>query len=61
MDILSLNEICLSSVSRLLLKKKKIALLRGFPGGRVDKNPPANAGDKSSIPGLGTFHMPRSN
>ena len=25
----------------------------GFPGGSVVKNPPANAGDKSSIPGLG--------
>ena len=25
------------------------------------KNPPANAGDKSSIPGLGRSHMPRSN
>ena len=23
------------------------------------KNPPANAGDMSSIPGLGRFHMPR--
>ena len=25
----------------------------GFPGGSVVKNPPANAGDKGSIPGLG--------
>ena len=24
---------------------------RGFPGGTVDKNPPANAGDVGSIPG----------
>ena len=26
---------------------------RGFPGGLVVKNPPANAGDSGSIPGLG--------
>ena len=25
----------------------------GFPGGSVVKNPPANAGDAGSIPGLG--------
>ena len=27
--------------------------MRGFPGGSVVKNPPANAGDMGSIPGLG--------
>ena len=32
-----------------------------FPGGPVVKNPPANVGDMGSIPGLGTFHMPRGN
>ena len=32
-----------------------------FPGGTVDKNPPANAGDTGSIPGLGRFHMVWSN
>ena len=32
-----------------------------FPGGTVDKNPPANAGDMGSIPGLGRSHMPWSN
>ena len=26
---------------------------RGFPGGLVVKNPPVNAGDTGSIPGLG--------
>ena len=31
------------------------------PGGTVVKNPPANAGDTGSIPGLGRSHMPRSN
>ena len=29
----------------------------GFPGGPVDKNPPANAGDTGSISGLGRPHM----
>ena len=32
-----------------------------FPGGAVVENLPANAGDKGSSPGLGGFHMPRSN
>ena len=39
---------------------KKTAGL-GFAGGAVVKNPPANAGDKGSSPGLGRPHMPRSN
>ena len=34
---------------------------RDFPGGTVVKNPPANAGDTDSRPGLGRSHMPRSN
>ena len=29
----------------------------GFPGGPVFKNPPANAEDMGSIPGLGRLHM----
>ena len=33
----------------------------GFPGSSVVKDPPANAGDKSSIPGLGRSHVLRSN
>ena len=33
----------------------------GFPGGAVVKNPPANAGDSGSSPGLKRSHMPRSN
>ena len=32
-----------------------------FPGGTVDRNPPANAGDTSSIPGPERFHMLWSN
>ena len=33
---------------------------RAFPGGTVDNNLPANAGDTGSIPGPGRFHTPRS-
>ena len=31
---------------------------RDFHGGTVVKNPPANAGDKGLILGLGRSHMP---
>ena len=41
--------------SGVIWKKKK-----KFPGGIVDENLPANAGDSSLIPGLGRFHMPRN-
>ena len=34
---------------------------KGFPGGSVVKNLPANAGDTSLTPGPGRFHIPRSN
>ena len=33
---------------------------RGFPGGAVVENLPANAGDTGSSPGLGRSRMPRS-
>ena len=35
--------------------------VQGFHGGAVVKNPPANAGDMGSSPGLGRSYMPRSN
>ena len=35
--------------------------LRDFPGGAVDKNLLASAGDTGSNPGPGRSHMPRSN
>ena len=35
--------------------------MKGFPGGAVVENLPANAGDTGSSPGLGRSHMPRSN
>ena len=34
---------------------------RGFPGGTVVENLPANAGDTGSSPGPGRSHMPWSN
>ena len=34
---------------------------KGFPGGSMVKNLPANAGDTGSIPGPGRSHMPWSN
>ena len=44
-------------VKRLAFKK----MCRGFPGGAVFENLPANAGDTGSSPGLGRSHMPQSN
>ena len=35
--------------------------VRGFPGGAVVENLPANAGHTGLSPGLGGSHMPRSN
>ena len=35
-------------------------LYKGFPGGAVVKNPPANAGNTGSSPGPGRSHMPQS-
>ena len=35
--------------------------VQDFPGGPVQKNPPARAGDTGLIPGPGRFHMPWSN
>ena len=51
------------------MKRKKIEvgkicvknLVEDFPGGSVDKNPPANTGDTGSVPALGRSHMPRTN
>ena len=36
-------------------------IIRGFLGGAVVENLPANAGDTGSSPGLGRSYMPRSN
>ena len=54
----------LSSLVPSLKKSfRKIACknnLRGFPGGAVVENLPANAGDTGSSPSLGRSHMPQS-
>ena len=39
----------------------KICTVLDFPGGAVVENPPANAGDTGSSPGLGRAHVPRRN
>ena len=41
--------------------QKDSCIPRDFPGGIVDKNPPASPGDTVSIPGLGRLHVLRSN
>ena len=41
-------------------KEKHKDTKRGFSGGAVVKNPPANAGDMGSSPGPGRSHMPQS-
>ena len=43
------------------LEKIKPQYIEDFPGGPVIKNLPANAGDKSSVPGLERVHMPWGN
>ena len=42
----------LRSLYIILTKGNKF--VEGFPGGSLVKNPPANAGDAGSIPGLGS-------
>ena len=54
------------TVSRLWNKLTKCGPTKwspfwGFPGGTVDKNPSASAGDMGLTPGLGRFYMPGSN
>ena len=50
-----------ASVKDLITKWYEKGQKRGFPGGAVIRNPPANAGDTGSIPGPGGSYMPRSN
>ena len=40
---------------------QEIQRIWDFPSGTVVKNPPANAGDTGSSPGLGRSHTPQSN
>ena len=43
------------------IKFLKMYIPRGFPGGAVVENLPANSGDTGSSPGVGGSHMPWSN
>ena len=45
----------------LVISEMQIKTTRGFPGGSVVKNLPANARNMGSSPGLGRSHMPWSN
>ena len=47
-------------ISSLWRRQKEKNHHSDFPGGIVDKNPPANAGNMGSIPCPGRFRMPRS-
>ena len=47
--------------STLRMRWPNKIIIKGFPGGSVVKNQPANAGDMGSIPGLGGSHVLRSN
>lgn len=42
------------------VKEATFAAILSLPGGTVPGNPPANAGDTGSIPGLEDSHVPRS-
>ena len=50
------DDVCLSSS----LEKLDFKIKEDFPGGTVDKNPSATAGDKALIPGPGRSHLPWS-
>ena len=56
------QEICKERKPRIIVNQKstRIKQMREFPGGPVVGNPPANAGDRGSIPGPGRSHVPRS-
>ena len=56
------NSFCYIYVNTTSGVKTQIKLdnWQDFPGGIVDRSPPANAGDTGLIPGPGRFHMPQS-
>ena len=45
----------------MLIKLTHQCGMKGFPGGSVVKNPPANAGDTGLVPGPGRYHRPWRN
>ena len=56
-DLMKLKSFC---IAKETINKMKRQPSWGFPGGAVVENPPANAGDTGSSPGLGGSRMPRS-
>ena len=58
-NIKALNVLISYRILNKIFDNKKVQ--RGFPGGAVVENLPANAGDMGLSPGLGRSHMPRSN
>ena len=51
-----MNKKNIFNIHKVLFQK-----IKGFPGGAVVENLPANAGNTGSSPGLGRSHMPWSN
>ena len=52
--IMTSTSLCTNgSFKGIFLKLKNLYVVMGLPGGSTVKNPPANSGDMSSIPGLG--------
>ena len=54
-------DVSVNKTKRKLKDLIHLKCLEDFPGGAVDKNPPANTGDMGSIPGQGRSHMPWGN
>ena len=62
MGVAKLTSVNIDVKTKAIKKAKQghyIMSIGGFPGGSVVKNPPANAGDRNLIPGLGRSHMSR--
>ena len=55
------TDVYTKSYIQMFIETLFIIAKKGFPGGTVVGNPPANAGDTGSSPGPGRSHMPRGN